>query len=712
MPHATPLISTIVAGLVLAFIFGAIANRFKMPPLVGYLVAGVLVSPNTPGFVADTELANELSEIGVILLMFGVGLHFSLKDLLSVRALAIPGAIVQIAGATVMGLGLATLMGWSLGAGLLFGLALSVASTVVLLKALQDRHMVESEKGRIAVGWLIVEDIAMVLALVLIPALASLSGATAAEVHDPFVVSLERLTGWHLNVYGILGVTVVKLAAFVGFMLVVGRRVIPAILHFTAHTGSRELFRLAVLAIALGVAAGAAYLFGVSLALGAFFAGMILSESQLSQRAAQESLPLRDAFAVLFFVSVGMLFDPRILIEQPLPVLATVFIILFGKSALAFLIVVAFRHPASTALTISASLAQIGEFSFILAALGVGLGILPVEGQSLILAGAIISIILNPLIFYVAEHIRPRLEARIAPDAAMVASNERVEPSLDAAPMPSAVEVKSAEDERMPTSLNGHVVLVGYGRVGTVVAEGLLKAQSPFVLIEDNDQRVATAHAAGIEVVVGNAATLETLALANVAGARAVIIAIPNAFEAGQAVEQCHRINPALRIVARAHAEEEIGYLQGLGAEHVIMGEREIGLGMLGWVDGENDHEVATARNSAAFDAVAAALALDFTPAVAPASPAPDASRGEAAVSALVGALEHADTEEHGSLVSPEDYLPEAEPEPEAETEAEPAPEPQPVAPQPRSIRRKPSAPASSPASPFNPEVPPETKAK
>src|SRR3569833_29712 len=343
MPHDTPLISTIVAGLVLAFIFGAPAPRPPPPPPAGPPAAGAPAGPFTPGFVADTELANELSEISVILLMFGVGLHFSLKDLLSVQAVAVPGALLRMAGGTAMGLGLGQLLGWSWGGGLVFGLALSVASTVVLLKALQDRHLVDSDRGRIAVGWVIVEDSARVLALVLIPAFAGIMGGTAQEIHDPFVDVVERFTGVELNIWGILGVTVVKLGAFVGFMLVVGRRVIPWILHLTAHTGSRELFRLAVLAIALGVAAGAAYLFGVSLALGAFFAGMILSESELSNRAAQESLPFRDAFAVLFFVSVGMLFDPTLLLRDPLPVIATILIILVGKSALSFVIGMLFR---------------------------------------------------------------------------------------------------------------------------------------------------------------------------------------------------------------------------------------------------------------------------------------------------------------------------------------------------------------------------------
>jgi CPA2 family monovalent cation:H+ antiporter-2 len=560
MHHDTPLISTIVVGLVLAFIFGRIAHRLRMPPLVGYLVAGVLVGPFTPGFVADGKLANELSEIGVILLMFGVGLHFSLKDLLSVRAIAIPGAVVQIGGATLMGLGLGLLMGWSIGAGLIFGLALSVASTVVLLKAMQDRRLMDSERGRVAVGWLIVEDLAMVLALVLIPSLASIWGMGGEAVHDPVVDLVESVLRFDIGIAGILAVTVLKLAAFVGFMLIVGRRFIPWLLHSTAHTGSRELFRLAVLAIALGVAAGAAYLFGVSLALGAFFAGMVLSESELSHRAAEESLPLRDAFAVLFFVAVGMLFDPMIVITQPLPLLATLFIILVGKSLLAFLIVVAFKRPASMALTISASLAQIGEFSFILAALGVSLGILPSEGRDLILAGAILSIVLNPVMFWVTDRVRPLLE--------------RPEPSAPAAP--------AARPE--PTALSGHIIVIGYGRVGSVIAAGLKARSLPFLVIEDADDRVEAARGEGMEVIAGNAAA-DALALANVGGARAAFVAIPNAFEAAQATEQCRKLNPQIRIVARAHSDQEEAYLGQLGADKVIMGEREIGLGMLDWLD-------------------------------------------------------------------------------------------------------------------------------
>ncbi|MDP2333522.1 MAG: cation:proton antiporter, partial [Reyranella sp.] len=387
MPHDTPLIATIVAGLGLAFILGLIAQRLRLPAIAGYLLAGVVIGPFTPGFVADGKLATELAEIGVILLMFGVGLHFSLKDLLSVKTIAIPGAIGQIAVATAMGVGLAALLGWSLGAGLLFGLALSVASTVVLLRALQDRRLVETDRGRIAVGWLIVEDLVMVLTLVLIPPLAGLlggkSGPTPATGEGPVSGWLEYLLGV-TGFWGTLGVTALKVSAFVAVMLVVGRRAIPWLLHYVAHTGSRELFRLAVLAIALGVAFGATHLFAVSFALGAFFAGMVLAESELSQQAARETLPLRDAFAVLFFVSVGMLFNPLVLVNEPLTVLATFLIIVLGKSAAAWLIVRAFGHSNLVALTIAASLAQIGEFSFILAVLGVQLEILPARGRDLI----------------------------------------------------------------------------------------------------------------------------------------------------------------------------------------------------------------------------------------------------------------------------------------------------------------------------------------
>ena len=602
MPHETPLIATIVAGFVLAFILGAIAHRFRMPPLVGYLLAGIAVGPSTPGFVADQSLAQELAEIGVILLMFGVGLHFSLRDLLSVRALAIPGAVVQIACATLLGWLLSLALGWPTGGGLIFGLALSVASTVVLLKALQERRLINSEKGRIAVGWLIVEDLAMVLALVLIPPLAGIAGIES-ETHEPVSQMLLGMFGLDVGVGGIIAITLVKVAAFVGLMLVVGRRVVPELLHRIAHSGSRELFRLGVLAIALGIAFGAAKLFGVSLALGAFFAGMILSESELSHSAAEESLPLRDAFSVLFFVSVGMLFDPMVLLHEPLLVLATVAIIMFGKSVAAFLIVLAFKKTVGTALTISASLAQIGEFSFILAGLGVALGLLPEEGQDLILAGAIISIMLNPVVFFLCERGQPRIEARLArigvrqPATASVEAHPMM--TLDGSdpaaggttppPQPAPVDVgivaRSADDldggSSQPTSLVGHAILVGYGRVGSIVGRHLAGAGLPFLVIEDDDKRIATLREEGIETIIGNAASPSILALANPSAARTVVIAIPNEFEAGQVVEQVRRLNPLALIVARAHSDAEVEYLKGLGANSVIMGEREIARGMI-----------------------------------------------------------------------------------------------------------------------------------
>jgi CPA2 family monovalent cation:H+ antiporter-2 len=551
MPHETPLITTIVAGIGLAFIFGAIANRLRISPLVGYLVAGVIVGPATPGFVADAALATELAEIGVILLMFGVGLHFSMKDLLKVKAIAIPGAVGQIAFATILGMALAWAMGWSIGAGLVFGLALSVASTVVLLRALQERRLVETTRGRIAVGWLIVEDLAMVLALVLLPALASLlkTGDGGAPALTAGAIATT------------LAITLGKVAAFVAFMLIVGRRVIPWALHYMAHTGSRELFRLAVLAIALGVAYLAAELFGVSFALGAFFAGMILSESQLSHRAAEETLPLRDAFAVLFFVSVGMLFDPRIVIDHPLPLLATIFIILVGKSLAAFFIVRAFGHTNSVALTISASLAQIGEFSFILAALGVGLGLLPQEGQDLILAGAIISIFANPFFFSVLD----RWERKHK-----VAAQQPAPP----------------EETLVATAQTGHAVVVGFGRVGGLIGQSLKDRGLPLLVIEDDEGRVEQLHALGVEVIRGNGATADVLAAANLAGARWLFVAIPESFEAGQVVARARAISPSLDIIARAHSDAEQAYLAGHGATTVVMAERETARTMLALATG------------------------------------------------------------------------------------------------------------------------------
>ncbi|PKR87983.1 Kef family K(+) transporter [Pleomorphomonas diazotrophica] len=605
MPHDTSLISTIVGGLVLAFIFGAIANRFRLPPLVGYLVAGMLVGPHTPGFVADQELAPQLAELGVILLMFGVGLHFALKDLLSVRFIAVPGAVGQIAIATLFGWGLGHSMGWSTGGSLIFGLALSVASTVVLLKALQERRLVDSERGKIAVGWLIVEDLAMVLVLVLIPAAASVADGGASAYSDPLAAIASRLVGIDLGVGGIVAATLTKVAIFVALMLVVGRRVIPAILHRIAHTGSRELFRLGVLAIALGVAFGAAELFGASLALGAFFAGMVLSESELSHRAAQESLPLRDAFSVLFFVSVGMLFDPNILINEPLVLLATLAIILIGKTVAAFAIVLIFRRPVKTALTISASLAQIGEFSFILAEMGVGLGFLPEEGRDLILAGALISIILNPLMFGLADRLRPTLEGWLQPKSESEPVTEAAVPAAATKSEPTQAEGSGDLDDEAaePTTLTGHLVVVGYGRVGSVIADDLTGQSKPLLVIEDGEDRLRLLRDKAIETIAGNAADGRVLALAGLERAKALLVAIPEGFEAGQVVEQARRINASLLIVARAHSNEEVEHLLRHGADRVIMGEREIALGMLKMLDGETTQPHGAADKASPSDA-------------------------------------------------------------------------------------------------------------
>ena len=533
MPHATPLLGTIVAGIVLAFVFGALALRLRLPPLVGYLVAGVVVGPFTPGYVADQSLANELAELGVILLMFGVGLHFSLRDLLAVRKIAVPGALAQIGVAVLMGMALAIWLGWSLGAGFIFGLALSVASTVVLLRAMEERRLLETERGRIAVGWLIVEDLVMVLALVLIPAVAQ--GGEGGEL---------GLT---------LLLTIGKVAAFAAFMLIVARRAVPWALHVVSHSGSREMFRLCVLAIALGVAFGAAMLFGVSFALGAFFAGMILAESPLSQRAAEETLPLRDAFAVLFFVSVGMLFNPYIVVQQPLALLGTVAIIVLGKSLAAFAIVRAFGRSQRTALTISASLAQIGEFSFILATLGVSLAILPPDGRSLILAGAILSILLNPLLFSLIDRFSRALR-------------DDNQPAIGGAEKPP---------------LNGHVILVGYGRVGRRVGEALVEAGEQVTVIETQHDKFDLPTAGNAIVLIGNAASPPVLDRADIGSARMLFVTIPHSFEAGQIAENAKTRNPRVCVIARAHSDDEVTHLEAHGADMTIIGEREIAARMI-----------------------------------------------------------------------------------------------------------------------------------
>lgn len=556
MPHNVALITTLAAGFGLALIMGFLAVRLKLPALVGYLVAGIIIGPATPGFVADIELSKQLAEIGVMLLMFGVGLHFSLSDLLAVRRIALPGAIVQIAAATGLAIGVTQLWGWSFGSGVVLGLALSVASTVVLLRALEDRGLLDSVNGRIAVGWLVVEDLVTVLVLVLLPPLAGSLGGNA-EQHG------------NGNILTTLLYTLGQVAIFVALMLVVGRRVFPWLLWQVARTGSRELFTLCVIAAALGIAYGSAELFGVSFALGAFFAGMVLRESHLSYRAAEESLPLRDAFSVLFFVSVGMLFDPQILMREPLQVLMVVAIILFGKSLAAFLIVLAFRYPLNTALTVSASLAQIGEFSFILAGLGVTLGILPVEGQSLILAGALISISLNPLIFRAIEPVQAWIRSR----SGLARMLERRDDPL--AELPTTVD---------QNRLTGHVTLVGYGRVGRQIGESLTERGISFVVAEQNRELVEELRNRGIPAVSGNAADPAVLIQAHVARAQILVIATPDTFAARQMIQTARALNPSIEVVVRTHSAEEAELLHREHAGKTFIGEYELAFAMTRYV--------------------------------------------------------------------------------------------------------------------------------
>ncbi|WAS99913.1 YbaL family putative K(+) efflux transporter [Rouxiella chamberiensis] len=544
MHNSTPLITTIVGGLVLAFLFGMLANRLRISPLVGYLAAGVLAGPFTPGFVADTSLAPELAEIGIILLMFGVGLHFSLKDLLAVKSIAIPGAIAQIAVATILGIGLSKLMGWDLISGLVFGLCLSTASTVVLLRALEERQLIDSQRGQIAIGWLIVEDLAMVLTLVLLPALSGMMGSQHISMSDLFIE---------------LGITLGKVVAFIILMIVVGRRLVPWILARSASTGSRELFTLAVLALALGIAFGAVEFFDASFALGAFFAGMVLNGSELSQRAAHDTLPLRDAFAVLFFVSVGMLFDPLILVHEPLAVLATLAIILFGKSAAAFVLVKMFRHSTRTALTISVSLAQIGEFAFILAGLGISLGMLSEHARNLVLAGSILSIMLNPLLFSLLEKYLAKTE---------IIEDQSMEEIIE-------------DEAQMPVSFCDHAIIVGYGRVGSLLGGKLLQQGIPLVVIENSRPRVEALREQGISAVLGNAANAEITALAGLDCARWLLLTIPNGYESGEIIATARAKRPTLEIIARAHYDDEVTYIMARGANKVVMGEREIANNML-----------------------------------------------------------------------------------------------------------------------------------
>ncbi len=558
MDHNISLITTLAAGFGMALILGFLAERIKVPALVGYLVAGIIIGPGTPGFVADVHLASQLSEIGVMLLMFGVGLHFSLDDLLAVKRIAVPGAVVQMGLATLLGMAVAWGWDWGWGSGLIFGLSLSCASTVVLLKALESRGVLESMNGRIAVGWLVVEDLATVLVLVLLPPLAGVLGdsdATLAASARPLWITI--------------GLTLLEVGAFLALMLIAGRRVLPWMLWQVSRTGSRELFTLAVIASAIGIAYGAAALFSVSFALGAFFAGMVMRESKFSHRAAQESLPLRDAFSVLFFVSVGMLFKPSILIQQPWQVLGVVAIIIVGKSVAALALVLAFRYPLNTALIVSASLAQIGEFSFILAGLGLSLGLLPADGMSLVLAGALISIALNPLLFALIEPVRHWVLQRSALARSL---DQRTDPYAE---LPMSTERKYLE---------GQVVLVGYGRVGKRIAGALEERGIPYVVAEQNRELVEKLRKQGKVAVSGNATDPAVLIQAHIAEAAMLVVATPDSLNVRQMADIARTLNPNIEIVLRTHGEDESQMLRKEGIGTVFYGEEELAKGMAGHV--------------------------------------------------------------------------------------------------------------------------------
>ena len=550
MPHEAELITTIAASLGLAMLMGYIAARMKMPPMAGYLLAGIIIGPATPGFVVNVALAGQLAEVGVMLLMFGVGLHFSVDDLLAVRRIAIPGAILAMCASAGLGIGLALLWGWAPGAAIVFGLALSVASTVVVLRALEAGGALQSINGRIAVGWLIVEDLVMVLVLVLLPPLAGMLGGE------------QTASG---SIWAALALTLGKVVAFVAIMLLVGRRVLPRLLWLVARTGSRELFTLCVISAAVGVAYVSSYLFDVSFALGAFFAGMMMRESELSHRAAEESLPLRDAFAVLFFVSVGMLFDPMVLLEHPAKLVAVVAIVMLANPLVAAGLVLAFRYPLNTAMTVGASLSQIGEFSFILAALGVALGLLPTHGQSLIVAAALISIAANPLVF-----------AGLRPAHAWIRARSRLARRLERRGDPLATLPMSTGENY----LSGQVVLVGYGRVGRRIAQALSAQGIPYVVAEQNRERVRELREKNIAAVSGDAADPAVLIQAHIARAGMLVIATPDTVSVRRMAEIARTLNPAIEIALRTHSEEEARLLSKDNVGMVFFGEHELASAM------------------------------------------------------------------------------------------------------------------------------------
>ncbi|HRO79353.1 MAG TPA: cation:proton antiporter [Acinetobacter towneri] len=557
MPHDVELIILLAVGFSLALVFGYIAARLRLPPLMGYLIAGVIISPNTPGIVADIHLANQLAELGVMFLMFGVGMHFSLNDLMQVRRIALPGAVLQIAVATLLGVGVSMMWGWSFGSALIFGLSLSCASTVVLLKALGDRGLLDSVNGKIAVGWLLVEDLVMVLALVLLPATAVLLGGQAID------------NASDENIWLTLGLTLLKVSGFIAFMLIVGKRLVPFIMQIVARLGSRELFTLTVVAAAVSIAFGAYKIFGVSMALGAFFAGMVVKESDFSHRAEEETLPLREVFSILFFVAVGMLFDPRILIEEPLHVLAVVGIIMVGKTIAAMALVLFFRYPLNTALTVGASLAQIGEFSFILATLGVSLQLLSLEGQNLILAGALISITLNSFVFSAIEPVQNWIRERSYLARLLERSNDPL------AMLP---------DEVSQDYLRDQVVIVGHGEVGRRITQNLMAENIKVVIAEENREIVEDLREKGIAAVSGIATEAGVLIQAHIQHARLLVLSPMDILDIHKIVDIAKTLNPEIQVLVCAESKAEAEVIRKDNIGEVYFAKEEMAKNMSNYI--------------------------------------------------------------------------------------------------------------------------------
>lgn len=557
MPHDVELIILLAVGFSLALVFGYIAARLRLPPLMGYLIAGVIISPNTPGIVADIHLANQLAELGVMFLMFGVGMHFSLNDLMQVRRIALPGAVLQIAVATLLGVGVSMMWGWSFGSALIFGLSLSCASTVVLLKALGDRGLLDSVNGKIAVGWLLVEDLVMVLALVLLPATAVLLGGQALESTN------------NENIWLTLGLTLLKVSGFIAFMLIVGKRLVPFIMQIVARLGSRELFTLTVVAAAVSIAFGAYKIFGVSMALGAFFAGMVVKESDFSHRAEEETLPLREIFSILFFVAVGMLFDPRILIEEPLHVLAVVGIIMVGKTIAAMALVLFFRYPLNTALTVGASLAQIGEFSFILATLGVSLQLLSLDGQNLILAGALISITLNSFVFSAIEPVQNWIRER----SYLARLLERSSDPLAMLP-----------DEVSQDYLRDQVVIVGHGEVGRRITQNLMAENIKVVIAEENREIVEDLREKGIAAVSGIATEAGVLIQAHIQHARLLVLSPMDILDIHKIVDIAKTLNPEIQVLVCAESKAEAEVIRKDNIGEVYFAKEEMAKNMSNYI--------------------------------------------------------------------------------------------------------------------------------